>query len=177
VFDSRPRHFVRWLVANVHALDSEHTPIRGIPIEREETTARAPTTGSHPMLAHDSSGSRVTMEIDPGRERAGPGRGMPSWLVALMLLGGSGAGGSVAAGISGAFVGGDVELLERDIADQGERIEDHDDDIAALRREQANQHRWMADELVKQSRALGRIAAKVGADVDVEVTQYRSEGL
>jgi hypothetical protein len=164
-------------VANVHALDSEHTPVRGIPREREENTARVPGTGSYPTVPHDAAGSRVTMEIDPGEMRAAPLRGMPTWLMALMLLGGSGAGGSVAAGISGSFAGGDVDLLERDIEAQAERIEGHDDDIGALRREQANQHRWMADELIKQSRALSRIAAKVGADVDVEVSRYQSEGL
>jgi hypothetical protein len=163
-------------MANVHALDPEHTPVRGIPREREETTARVPATGSHPMLPHDSAGSRVTMEIDP-EHRTVPLRGMPTWVMALMLLGGSGAGGSVAAGISGAFAGGDFDLLERDIEAQGERLEGHDDDINALRREQANQHRWMADELIKQSRALSRIAAKVGAEVDVEVSRYQSEGL
>jgi hypothetical protein len=163
-------------VANVHALTDEHTPVRGVPREREETTARVPATGSHPMVPHDSGGSRVTMEVDP-EHRAAPLRGMPNWLMALMLLGGSGAGGSVAAGISGAFAGGEVELLERDLEAQSERLEGHDDDISALRREQANQHRWMADELIKQSRALSRIAAKVGADVEVEVSRYQSEGL
>ncbi len=163
-------------MASVHALDSEHTPVRGLSLEREETTARAPATGSHAMLPHDSSGSRVTMEIDP-ESRSSGGRGMPTWAVALMLLGGSGAGGSVAAGISGAFAGGDVDLLERDIEAQSDRLEDAEGDIDALRREQANQHRWMADELIKQSRALSKIAEKVGAGVDVEVSRYQSEGL
>jgi hypothetical protein len=165
-------------MANVHALDSEHTPVRGIPREREETTARAPATGSYPTVPHDAAGSRVTMEIEPDhRSIPHPTRGMPTWLAAIVLLGGSGAGGSIAAGISGAFTGGDVVLLERDIEAHSDRLDDAEQDIEALRREQANQHRWVAGEIIKQSRALGKIAEKVGADVDVDVSQYQSEGL
>lgn len=161
-------------MANVHALDSEHTPIRGIAIEREETTARTPVTGSHPMLPHDASGSRVTMEIEPRASVPAPMRGMPSWLVALMLLGGSGAGGSIAASVSGVFVGGDVELLERDVEAQGDRLDASERDIEGLRREQLLQQRWVAGEMIKQSRALAKIAKSVGADVDVDVEPYQS---
>jgi hypothetical protein len=163
-------------MANVHALDSEHTPVRGVPREREETTARVPSTGSYPTIPHDSAGSRVTMEIDPGYPTV-PTRGMPHWAVALMLLGGSGAGGTIAAGITGSITGDDVGLLERDIEAHSDRLDDAEQDIEALRREQANQHRWVAGEIIKQSRALGKIAEKVGADVDVDVSQYQSEGL
>jgi hypothetical protein len=163
----------RLSVPNVRTLDQEHTPIRGLPIEREETSVRTRPTGSH--AAASQVATMDMADLHDAAAHAGR-RGMPAWALALTLLFAGGGGGGVAAGVS-ALGNGDVDALAQDVEVQDKRLDDHDDALETLRREQIAQHRWTASEMIKQSRALSRIAEKVGAEVDVEVEAYQSGGL
>jgi hypothetical protein len=146
----------------------EHTPIHGLPLERDEPRARVAHPGASQVAAMDFADSHDT---PPAR------RGLNPWLLALGVIVGGGGSGSVAAGI-GAFTDGDaVQDIEQDVEAQGRRIDAHDTALEKLRSDQIWQHRWVANELLKQSRALSRIAEKVGAEVDVDVETYRSGGL
>lgn len=135
-------------MGSVRTLD-DHTPVQGLPLAASASESRA-------------------MDMDDLRPDRGSPR-VPAWLLGLALIGGMGGGGGVAAGL-GALGSSDVERLRRDVDDQ-------DNELEALRREQVYQHRWVAGELIKQSRAIGKVGEKVGAEVDVEVSQYQSEGL
>jgi hypothetical protein len=148
-----------------------HSQVRGIPLplDREYT----PVEGT-PMLDHRATlpdlGTREPSEPAGGR------RAVPGWLFWLGLLGAGGGGGSIAAGI-GSLATDDIQAIERDIEAQDNRLDAHDLALETLRSEQIYQHRWVASELIKQSRALARIAEKVGADVDVDVEPYQSGGM
>jgi hypothetical protein len=157
----------------VRTLDQQHTPVHGLPIEREETSVRTRPTGSH--AAASQVATMDMADLHDAAAHAGR-RGMPAWAVVLVLFGGGGGGVGVAAGVS-ALGNGDVDALAQDVEVQDKRLDDHDDALETLRREQIGQHRWVASELTKQSRALAKIAERVGADVDVVVEQYQSEGL
>jgi predicted ATPase with chaperone activity len=72
---------------------------------------------------------------------------------------------------------GDDDALTRDVEQQAERIDAQDKAIETVRRDQVGQYRWVASEVSKQSRALAKIAERVGADVDVAVEPYQSGGM
>lgn len=164
---------------NILALDPEHPSVRSVGVEREEATARAATTGSHAMLAHDTSGSRVTMEIDPEDRRVSVGRNRnsPTWLLALALLGGGGAGGAVGSfGLGGSEVEAEVAQARAEIAGHKARLDAHDAVLKESTDDITNTQRWLGDVLVKQSAALADLASAVGVKVDVTVPQLISEG-
>lgn len=150
-------------MANVHTLDHEHTPVRGLPVQRDPGSSQLMST---------REGTDAHAAVPSGQ---GQGR-MPHWVFLLSLVGAGGGGGSIAAGL-GALNSDDVEALERDVEVQDKRNDGQDTKLDDLRREQLGQHRWVASELIKQSRALSKIAEKVGADVDVEVEAYQSGGM
>ncbi len=153
-------------MGNVHTLDHDHTPVHGLPIPRErDVTDRERAGASQAAMSMDAMQTAL-----PSRRHVSP------FVFVLAMIGAGGGGGSIAAGI-GAIGGGDVDALEQDIEDQDKRIDAHDDALETLRREQIGQHRWVASELIKQSRALTRIAEKVGAEVDVAVDEYQSGGM
>jgi hypothetical protein len=154
-------------VPNTIRMD-EHTPIHGLPLERDEPRARVAHPGASQVAAMDFADSHDT---PPAR------RGLNPWLLVLALLGAGGGGGSVVAGIGSLTDSDAVQAIEQDIEAQDDRLDAHDDALETLRREQIAQHRWVASELIKQSRGIARIAAKVGAEVDVEVEAYQSGGL
>jgi hypothetical protein len=147
----------------------EHTPIHGLPLERDEPRARVAHPGASQVAAMDFADSHDT---PPAR------RGLNPWLLVLALLGAGGGGGSVVAGI-GSLTDDDgaVRAISQDNEVQDRRLDGHDAAMEKLRSEQINQHRWVANEMLKQSRALVRIAEKVGAVVDVDVDPYQSGGL
>jgi hypothetical protein len=108
---------------------------------------------------------------------AGQGRQVPPWLLVAALLGAGGGGGGIAAAI-GSLGGGDVDTTARErLEQQAERIDAQDKAIETVRRDQVGQYRWVASEVSKQSRALAKIAERVGADVDVAVEPYQSGGM
>jgi hypothetical protein len=153
---------------NVVPMD-EHTPVHGLPLERDEPRAR---------VAHPGASQIAAMDFADSHDTAPARRGLPTWLLVLSLIGASGGGGSVVAGI-GALSGDDgaVRAITQDNEAQDKRLDGHDAAMEKLRSEQIWQHRWVANELLKQSRAIGRIAEKVGAEVDVDADPYQSGGL
>lgn len=149
-------------MASPRTISPDYTPIQGLAVS--ETGEHAPEPRSNATGVYHRAEHR--------------GGGMPPWLFTIALLFGGGAsGGVIGAGVGVFGSTEDVEALERDIEAHRARLDDHDDDLKVLRSEQLRQHRWIANELVKQGKALGSIGAKVGASVDVEVAQYESEGL
>jgi hypothetical protein len=154
-------------VPNVFPMD-EHTPVHGLPLERDEMR----------RTAHPGASQIAALEFADSHDAAPVRRGLPTWLLVLSLIGASGGGGSVVAGI-GVLSDDDgaVRAITQDNEVQDRRLDGHDTAMEKLRSEQINQHRWVANEMLKQSRALVRIAEKVGAVVDVDVDPYQSGGL
>ena len=69
-------------MASAHLLD-EHTPVRGLPVARDE---------------HEAAGARTSTSMDVANVHTishGRGGSPPAWLLVLALLGGGGAGGAV----------------------------------------------------------------------------------
>lgn len=142
-------------MGNVRPLD-EHTPVQGIPLG----------------LGAPASESRV-MDFEDLRQRQEAR--VPAWLLAVALLGGGGAGGGVSALLAGGH-SDDIMNVQLEQAAHRTRLDAHDSALEAAADRHSATQRWLADVLVRQSAAIGGIAEKVGAKVDVTVPQYMAEG-